>query len=199
MNPLAQALEAALFAAARSVSLEELARATGVGAAAVEAALQELEEALAGHGIQLERVAGGWRLVTRPALAGPVRAVLDADPPSLSRSALETLAIVAFRQPVTRAQVEELRGVHSEHALRTLLDAGLIEEVGRKEAPGRPILYGTTRRFLEHFGLERPEDLRAALEGDGAAGRRQLELPAARAGTRGDGGPLPAANGEAAG
>ncbi|MDI3299434.1 MAG: SMC-Scp complex subunit ScpB [Bacillota bacterium] len=179
MNPLAQAVEAILFAAARSVRLEELTGATGAGPAAVEAALRELEEALAGHGIQLERVAGGWRLVIRPALAGPVRVVLDAQPPSLSRAALETLAIVALRQPVTRAQIEELRGVHSEHALRTLLEAGLIEEVGRKEAPGRPILYGTTSRFLEHFGLESVEALRAALEGEAGGGRRQLELPAA--------------------
>ncbi|MCL6522880.1 MAG: SMC-Scp complex subunit ScpB [Firmicutes bacterium] len=180
MSPLARVLEAILFAAARAVRPEELARATGAGPAALEAALAELEAALAGHGLLLERVAGGWRLVTDPSLAGPVRAVLDAEPPSLSRAALETLAIVALRQPVTRAQVEELRGVHSEHALRTLLEAGLIEEAGRKEAPGRPILYATTRRFLEHFGLESAEALRAQLErgGDGG-GRRQLELPAA--------------------
>jgi len=126
----------------------------------LEAALEQLARRLeAGRALELRRVAGGWQMVTRPEHAavvsrlGPVRRV------QLSGPALEVLAIVAYRQPVTRVEIEAVRGVNCERTLRTLLEYGLIAEVGRKEAPGRPILYGTTDRFLETFGLDDLSDL----------------------------------------
>lgn len=164
------ALEAVLFVATAPLSVRRLAEVLELEVPLVEAALAQLQVRLdETRGLELRRVAGGYQLVTRAAHAaavarlGPVRRV------SLSSAALEVLAVIAYRQPVTRAEIEAVRGVNSESTIRTLLDYGLIEEAGRKDAPGRPILYATTQRFLETFGLNDVSELPPleAIGGDG--------------------------------
>lgn len=110
-------------------------------------------------GVELAEVAGGYQFRTKPKWAGWVHRLKKAKPVKLSRSALETLAIVAYRQPVIRPEIEEIRGVDSGWVLRTLLEKDLIKMTGRKDIPGRPIIYGTTKTFLEHFGLNALSDL----------------------------------------
>jgi segregation and condensation protein B len=128
----------------------------------VEAFLEQLaaDHERSGSGIVLRQVAGGWRLYTHPE-AKPVveRFVLSSRHSRLTRAALETLAIVAYKQPVTRHQITAIRGVNSEGVLRALVDRGLLAEVGREEGPGRPVLYGTTPEFLERLGLSSVSDL----------------------------------------
>jgi segregation and condensation protein B len=189
LSAVAQRIEALLFAAPEPVSVARLARVGGLTVAEALAGLEELRAHLEGHGhaIALVEVAGGYQLVTRPEYAEWAQAVAHRPQPPLSRAALETLAIVAWRQPITRAEIEELRGVQSEAALATLLERGLIAEQGRAEAPGRPYLYGTTRRFLEHFGLRSLEDLR----GQGAVREPRQDGPV-RVGPRPVPGLLPA-------
>jgi segregation and condensation protein B len=159
-EPLVAALEAILFVAEGPVELAEAARALEVGVAAARALADLLAERCEGRGIRLQRQGTCLRLVSAPE-AGPVvrRFLGNRADERLSRAALETLAIVAYRQPVTRASVEAIRGVNCDHAIATLRARGLIEEVGRAESPGRPLLFGTTLAFLEHFGLEHPADL----------------------------------------
>ncbi|MBK8598656.1 MAG: SMC-Scp complex subunit ScpB [Holophagales bacterium] len=172
-DPLAETLplvEALLFAASKPIPLEKLAEAAEVTEAVIETALEALEAACAadGRGVRLDRVAGGVRLVTRPEYDYPVRRLLGLDGKTkLSMAALETLAIVAYRQPVTGPEVAELRGVNSSSSIRTLLDRKLITTAGRKEVVGTPFLYKTTKEFLVHFGLKglgdlpKPEELEA--------------------------------------
>jgi segregation and condensation protein B len=108
---------------------------------------------------EIWEVAGGYQIRTRPEFAGYVKQLHQERPARLSRAALETLAVVAYKQPVTRAEVEHVRGVDAGAVLRSLLDRKLVRIAGHREVPGRPMLYGTTRRFLEVFGLERLDDL----------------------------------------
>ena len=125
-------------------------------------ALQDLDRLLqeSRRGIQLVEVAGGFLLVTRARFFPYLRGLAPASRPApLSAAALETLAVVAYRQPLTRSEIEAIRGVNCESALATLLERGLIEVAGHRQAPGRPALYRTTRRFLEQFGLRSLEDL----------------------------------------
>ncbi|WP_022852833.1 SMC-Scp complex subunit ScpB [Thermodesulfatator atlanticus] len=152
---LEKALEAVLFAAGRVVTLKELRKIFP------EKSSQELKEALISlkelykdRGITLNEVAGGYRFETRPDFAPYLRRLIFGSPPKLSRAALETLAIVAYKQPITKAEVEAIRGVDSSGALRNLLEKDLIKICGRKDVPGRPILYGTTPKFMEIFGLK---------------------------------------------
>ena len=161
VGPVAAQLEALLFAAAEPLALPRLAAAVGLPEKQTRAGLLELAAHLDanGHGIALTEIAGGFQLLTRPEHAEVVAAMHAPRPAPLSKAALETLAIVAFRQPVTRAGVDELRGVHSEGALATLVDRGLVTEAGRADALGRPFLYVTTRQFLEHCGLRSLEEL----------------------------------------
>ncbi len=105
-------------------------------------------------GILMERVAGGYQLRTNPANQDYVRALLESRPPRLSRASLETVSIIAYKQPITRAEIEDIRGVDSQGAIKTLMERRLIKVVGKKEMPGRPFLFGTTKEFLELFGLE---------------------------------------------
>ena len=172
-DPLEEALplvEALLFAASKPVPLDKLAEAAELPEAVVAAAVDALEAASAapGRGVRLDRVAGGVRLVTRPEYDYPVRRLLGLDGRTkLSMAALETLAIVAYRQPVTGPEVAELRSVNSSTSIRTLLDRKLITTAGRKEVVGTPFLYKTTKEFLVHFGLKglgdlpKPEELEA--------------------------------------
>lgn len=164
LGELAACLEAILFAAAEPISGARLADAVGVSEAQVQHALAGLGAHLNAHGhaVFLAEIGGGFQLLTRSAYAETVSRFSAPRLPPLSRAALETLAIIAFRQPVTRAVIDELRGVHSEGAVATLLERGLIAEVGRVEAPGRPFLFGTTRRFLEHVGLRSLDELASA-------------------------------------
>ena len=153
-------LEALLFVADQPASLSDLARALGVSPAEAETGLAALAEALRGRGLRLQRQGQQFQLVTAPEASSYVERFLGAARDQrLSRAALETLAIIAYRQPISRAAIEAVRGVSCERAIATLKLRGLVEEVGRADGPGRPALLGTTLRFLEYFGLERPEDL----------------------------------------
>ncbi|MCW5881343.1 MAG: SMC-Scp complex subunit ScpB [Anaerolineae bacterium] len=147
-------VESLLFVAPGPATLDQLAQAAETTPDAIEAALDELTVALAGRGLRLQRLGGRVRLTTAPDAAAAVQRFLGLgqDPP-LSPAVLETMAIIAYRQPITRPEIEAVRGVSADHAVRTLLARGLIEEVGRAESVGRPFLYAPTARFLEHFGL----------------------------------------------
>ncbi len=153
---LAGLLEAILFAAAEPLAASRLARAlAGVTRADVTAALEELRAGLesSGRGIRLVEVAGGWQLRSAVEMASWVARFFDEKPPRLSRAFLETVAIVAYRQPCTRGEVEAVRGVNCDAVLSSLLQRGLLEITGRRSSPGRPVEYATTRGFLELFGL----------------------------------------------
>ncbi len=164
---LAAQVEALLFVADEAVTVQRLAEALQEDLAAVEEALTALRGRLAGRGLRLQRKGDRVQLVTAPELAPLVERFLGLEhTDTLSPAALETLAIVAYRQPITRAQIEAIRGVNCDAVLRTLLRHGLIQEVGRLERAGRPILYGTTMEFLQVFGLEDLEDL-PPLDGQG--------------------------------
>ncbi len=157
---LAAQVEALLFVALESVTAAQLARALEVPQKQVEAALKELTASYAGRGIRLQSHKGGYRLVSAPEAAALIEHFLGLEAATpLTRAALEVLAIIAYQQPVTRPQVDAVRGVNSDSVLKSLLSKGLIEEVGRAEGPGRPILYSTTVEFLSHFGLQSIREL----------------------------------------
>lgn len=168
MTPLAQLIEAALFAASRPLTVEELAVLDPEASLAdVRTALEQLREAydFNQHAIELVEMAGGFQLLTRPAFAQALeRAQFTVRASRLTAAALETLAIIAYRQPVGRSEIEEIRGVSAGGVLRSLQERGLIEVVGRSEALGRPLLYGTAPMFLELLGLKDLADLPRAEE-----------------------------------
>lgn len=151
-----RALEALLFVSDEPLAASILAQALEVDRRVVESMCDRLASDLEarGSGLVLRNVAGGWRLFTHPDTQPTVeRFVLSSRQARLTKAALETLAIVAYKQPVTRHQVSGIRGVNSDGVLRALVDRGLIEEAGRDEGPGRPLLYATTPTFLERLGL----------------------------------------------
>ena len=162
--------EALIFAADRPVTAVRLAQALGIGGDERDsldpaAILQTLRDRYAGRGVELVEAGGGWSFRTAPDLAPLLTRVVEV-PKRLPRAAMEVLAAIAWRQPVTRAEIEELRGASvSQTSLEALLEAGLVAPRGRKESPGRPVRWGTTPRFLEHFNLRslaelpRQEDL----------------------------------------
>jgi segregation and condensation protein B len=152
-------IEALLFVAAEPLSIKRLAKLTSAEEAEVTLALQRIEGDYSERGIVLRQVAGGYRLASSPAARAVVEAYLLPPKTNLSPAALETLAIVAYNEPVTKTQVEEIRGVSADSVIATLLDRRFIAESGRKEAPGRPMLYRTTPEFLEAFGLNSLDDL----------------------------------------
>lgn len=161
-SQLEGALEALLFVTDEPASAITLADMLEVEPAEAEAALGRLRERLAasGGGIVLREVAGGWRLYTHPAYHELVeRYVLSWDTRKLSQAALETLAIVAYSQPVTRARIAAVRGVNSDSSVNSLVEKGLLREAGVEDSPGNPVLYATTRTFLEKFGLRSTADL----------------------------------------
>src|SRR5207248_1808240 len=178
-------LEAVLFSAQKPLSLKELRdvfatapdHAEGdetarglkkVKESELTAALEHLaaEHEQAQRSFRLVCVAGAWQFVTQPEYAPWLKALVGhrARPPRLSQPALETLAIIAYRQPITRAEIEQVRGVTVDGVMQTLLERGLVEQIGRAEAVGRPMTYGTSGLFLEYFGLRSLEDLPAADE-----------------------------------
>jgi segregation and condensation protein B len=151
---LSSKLEALLFASPGPAKISHLASALQVTPRRTEKALEALEIALSERGIRLQRHKDAVQLTTAPAFVEEVESFLVLESTSrLTRAALEVLAIVAYEQPVTRPQIDTVRGVNSDSSLRTLLRHGLIDEMGRTAGPGRPILYGTTPEFLGHFGL----------------------------------------------
>lgn len=185
MTPLAQLLEAALFASGGPLTVDALLELDNDASAAdLMTALAELGALYdeAGHGIELVEIAGGWQVLSRPEYTAAIeRAQIAARPHRLSAAALETLALIAYRQPITRADIEEIRGVSAGSILKSLLERGLVDVVGKADALGRPLLYGTTPAFLEHFALRhlgelpRADELAVALrpapEATGAAAR----------------------------
>ncbi|MFN8639298.1 MAG: SMC-Scp complex subunit ScpB [Dehalococcoidia bacterium] len=179
-------VEALLFVSDGPVELRSLARALGITMTALAPALEDLRARLEGRGLILQTGPDGAQLVTAPHAAQYVEAFLGLEQHRrLSNAALETLAIIAYRQPVTRATIESIRGVSSDGAMQTLRARGLVEEAGRSPAPGRPTLFATTQRFLEHFGMNGPQDLPPLGDAD-------LPLPDASIPMPGlDGRPLP--------
>lgn len=164
LNPLSPkgALEALLLVSSDPVSASTLAQALDItpGEAASLLAELKVEYEEANRGFQLREVAGGWRLFTHPAYHDQVEAyVLSWDTQRLSQAALETLAVIAYHQPVTREAVKGIRGVNSDGVISSLVDKGLVREVGRDAQRGQAILYGTTNAFLEKFGLRSTRDL----------------------------------------
>jgi segregation and condensation protein B len=168
VTPLAQLLEAALFSASRPLTADELASLDADATPAdVRVALEQLREHydFNQHGIELVELAGGYQILTRPVYAAAIeRAQFSVRAPKLTAATLETLAVIAYRQPVGRIEIEEIRGVSAGGVLRSLQERRLIEVVGRCEALGRPLLYGTTPLFLELLGLRDLVDLPKAEE-----------------------------------
>jgi segregation and condensation protein B len=158
---LVPTIEACLFASAGVVTVAQLAAALKLDVELIEGALQVLAERLrrTGSGVRLAPVGDGWQLRTEARLAPWVAAIRGGKPVKLSRPALETLAVVAFRQPVSKGIVDDIRGVDCGGVLRMLLDRGLLKVVGRSDDPGRPLTYGTTPAFLELFGMRSLADL----------------------------------------
>jgi segregation and condensation protein B len=164
---LKQIVEAALFAAEEPLGVDRLVRlfAQGEldsedGRAQLRTVLDELAADAAGRGYELQRVASGWRYQVRQELSPWISRLWEEKPPRYSRALLETLALIAYRQPVTRGDIEDLRGVAiSQNIMRTLIERNWIRVVGEREVPGRPSLYGTTREFLDYFNLKSLDQL----------------------------------------
>lgn len=156
------AIEAVLFAEGKAVSLEDLAKALNISAEEAQKSAQALMEEWnsSEHGTEILDLDGSFQMCTRKKYY-PELIVLELNPrkPRLSGAALETLSIVAYRQPVTKAEIDRIRGVNSDHAINRLVEYDLIQELGRAKQPGRPILFGTTREFLRCFGVSSPADL----------------------------------------
>jgi segregation and condensation protein B len=164
---LARLLESLLFVAGEPAPIERLASALEQSPEDIELALLLLTERLQERGIRLQRHHHQVQLVTMPEAADVIEAYLGLDlTTKLSRAALETLAIIAYRQPITRPQIEAIRGVSSDGVIRTLLHRGLVQEMGRLETAGRPVLFGTTPDFLNYFGISSLEDLPPLEEDD---------------------------------
>jgi segregation and condensation protein B len=168
LKPLTQLIEAALFAANRPITVEELQTLDADASLAdVRTALDELREHydFDGHAVEVVELAGGYQVLSRRMFAEAIeRAQLAVRTPRITSAAMETLAVIAYRQPVGRAEIEEIRGVSAGGVLRTLQERSLIEVVGRSEGMGRPLLYGTTPMFLELLGLRELGDLPKAEE-----------------------------------
>ncbi|MEO6432554.1 MAG: SMC-Scp complex subunit ScpB [Sphingomicrobium sp.] len=157
MDEFARAVEATLFAAADPLSIEDIAAHAGDGD--IGEALAALAEHYEGRGIELVERGGLWHFQTAPDLAHLLRRTRE-EPRRLSRAATETLAIIAYHEPVSRAEIEAIRGVQiSKGTLDVLMDAGWVRSAGRRESPGRPLLYATSPEFLTHFGLASRKDL----------------------------------------
>lgn len=155
------AVEALLFASGQPLSSEKIAGILDIPVEQVHILVNDMNSAMSDdqRGLTIVEVAGGYQLCTKPLLYSVVSKLAEIQDSKLSTAALETLSIVAFKQPVTRQEIESIRGVNADRVVATLLDRQLIKEVGRKEAVGRPILYGTTNEFLQCFGLKSLDDL----------------------------------------
>lgn len=177
------AAEAILFASGRSVKTESIAKALEISASETEKILTAMAEGYeqADRGIRLLRLESSWQLCTKkeyyPAL---IRIVKEPEKANLTDVLMETLAIIAYRQPVTKLQIEKIRGVKSDHAVNKLIEYNLVRELGRMDAPGRPILFGTTEEFLRHFELSSLEQLPQVGEEEKKAMQQQAQDEAGR-------------------
>ena len=174
---LRRVVEALLLMADGPLTPEQVREAAEASPAEIRLAFDEIAADCSARerGFRLKELAGGFQLVTDPSLAEVVRRFVQArEKKKLSQASLETLSIVAYKQPITRAEIEFIRGVNVDGALKTLLEKGLIRITGRKEMPGRPILYGTTKNFLDHFGLASLKELPKLAEFT----EKDIELPA---------------------
>jgi len=172
-NPLAleSQIEALLFVADGPTPIGQLAAALDVSAARIRTALAVLDATLQQRGIRLQYHHEQVQITTAPEMAPAIETFLGLESTQrLTQSALETLALVAYQQPVTRPQIDAVRGVNSDSVIKRLHSRGLIEEVGRASGPGRPILYGTTPEFMQHFGLSSLDELPPLENGDESAG-----------------------------
>ena len=157
---LEAAIEAMLFVAGEPVTARELAAALNVKAVAVEEAIKMLSNQYSNRGLAVQESKGRYQLTTASGMAEVVESFLGFETSSkLSRAAIETLTIVAYQQPITRPRIDSFRGVNSDGVIRTLVSKGLVEEIGRAEGPGRPVLYATSDEFLQHFGLNSIREL----------------------------------------
>jgi segregation and condensation protein B len=189
---LKHVIEALIFLAQKPITPKDiravLAEAESPGGsfksakeAAIAAAIQELktEYDLSNHSFTIREVAGGFQLISRPEFAPWAKQLFEQRRGShLSQPALETLAIVAYRQPITRAEIESVRGVNVDGVVKTLMERNLITITGRSKAPGQPLQYGTTQKFLEHFGLRSLEDMPQSAELKQQAAKREKAAPA---------------------
>ena len=176
-------IEALLFITPTTTTLKQLADALQTTTYQIEKGIKNLEEQLQERGLRIQENKGRYQLTTAPELSPYVEEFLQLENTSkLSVAALEALAIIAYQQPVTRPSVDAIRGVNSDGVIRTLLSKGLIEETGRSDSPGRPILYGTAPEFLQYFGLASlrdlpPLEIQFQTTGDGKDQLKQTKLP----------------------
>jgi len=186
---LPRMVEALLFAAGEPLTVKELVRTTETEVEALHAAIRTLRERYEDSALQIVEIAGGFQLATRPEYAPAVGKLLAPHANRLSRPALETVTIIAYRQPCTQAEIEAIRGVASDAVLKTLTERDMIREAGRKPTPGRPILYATTDAFLHYFGMAAIDDLPALDEDDEmmAEATEEATTALAAAGVRIDG------------
>ena len=161
------AIECLLFASNKPVSEAKLAEVLGVAEQRIAVLIDQLQQRLEDGGLCLVELAGGYNLATRPEYADFVEQLLEPEPERLSVAALETVAIIAYRQPITRPEIDQLRGVNSSGVVNTLMEKGLVEVAGRKNAAGRPFLLKTTRHFLASFGLRDLDELPRLAELEG--------------------------------
>ena len=166
MTEMKKPLEAVLFAGGEPVSEKQLCSILEVDEEALHELLEALERDLETRGIMLQETAGGWQLVTRPECFAYVEKLAEVSDRKLSKAAMETLSIIAFKQPITKQEIEKIRGVKAERVLAQLIARELVTEVGRKNVIGRPFLYGTTDTFLQSFGLKSLDELPALPEPD---------------------------------
>lgn len=164
MNPeiLKRVIQALVYVCDKPLTVEQVKEVTGSETADIRQAFEELRDfyAASASGFVLKEIAGGWQFVTDPEMAPYIRSyVQHRDQKKLSGAGLETLSIIAYKQPITRAEIEYIRGVNVDGAMKTLLEKGLVKISGRKEVPGRPLLYSTTKFFLDHFGLANLKEL----------------------------------------
>lgn len=152
-------LECLLFVAYEPMSEKRLSDILEIDISLVRQFITELQDEYQDRGFHLQQIAGGWQFMTPPEFAPVIERLYRPKTQALSRAALETLAIIAYRQPVTRLEMEQIRQIKVDGVVNTLLDKNLIKEVGRREGPGRPILYGTTKEFLDKFGLKSLSEL----------------------------------------
>lgn len=155
-------VEALLFVANEPLTVDKLATICESDGETVTALLLELQQDYAAKAVNLVEIAGGWQFLTQPEYYSYLEKLYRPKAQQISKASLETLAIVAYRQPVTRQEIEQIRGVNSDRIMAKLLEQSLIQEVGRRECPGRPILYGTTDIFLKSFGLKTLAELPSA-------------------------------------
>jgi len=172
-------IEAILFVAGEAVPVKQMAKALGLDVPVVRHALEQMRDEydFQQRGFVIKEFGDKVQLATRPMYAEDVvRMLQPVQQQSLSQAAMETLAVVAYRQPVTRAEIEQIRGVKCDYSLQSLANKGLIQEVGRKDAVGRPILFGTTDEFLSHFGIRNLEELPPMPEAEAETGEPAEEL-----------------------